>query len=129
MVLATGRPRAAAKRNAHPVSGQRRATSFDIAQLAGVSQPTVSRALHGGTTVSRATRQRVEAIARRLNYSVDRSAATLQFAGVVSATRGRLGADHEDSRRADGRILLGCGDYADNQRLVDMVGQGTHCVR
>ncbi|KQU55687.1 LacI family transcriptional regulator [Sphingomonas sp. Leaf339] len=60
------------------MSGQRRATSFDIAQLAGVSQPTVSRALRGSTTVSAATRQRIETIARELNYSVDRSASNLR---------------------------------------------------
>src|SRR3546814_13551127 len=49
-------------------------TSFDIAALAGVSQPTVSRALRGDRTVSEATRKRVEAIARQLNYAVDKNA-------------------------------------------------------
>ena len=53
-------------------------TSFDIAQLAGVSQPTVSRALRGSSTVNLATRQRIEAIARQLNYTVDRSASNLR---------------------------------------------------
>ncbi|WP_093332831.1 LacI family DNA-binding transcriptional regulator [Sphingomonas rubra] len=60
------------------MSGQRRATSFDIAHLAGVSQPTVSRALRGSPTVSAATRARIEAIAKQLNYSVDRSASNLR---------------------------------------------------
>lgn len=60
------------------MSGQRKATSFDIAHLAGVSQPTVSRALRGSPTVSASTRQRIEAIARQLNYSVDRSASNLR---------------------------------------------------
>jgi DNA-binding LacI/PurR family transcriptional regulator len=60
------------------VTVQRKATSFDIAHLAGVSQPTVSRALRGSPTVSPATRQRIEAIAKQLNYSVDRSASTLR---------------------------------------------------
>nr|WP_233150696.1 LacI family DNA-binding transcriptional regulator [Sphingomonas sp. BT553] len=46
--------------------------------MAGVSQPTVSRALRGSTTVSAATRQRIETIARELNYSVDRSASNLR---------------------------------------------------
>ncbi len=53
-------------------------TSFDIAALAGVSQPTVSRALRGDRTVSEATRLRVEAIARQLNYTVDKNASSLR---------------------------------------------------
>ncbi|PAX09268.1 LacI family DNA-binding transcriptional regulator [Sphingomonas lenta] len=57
---------------------QRKPTSFDIAHLAGVSQPTVSRALRGSPTVSPATRQRIEAIAQRLNYTVDRAASNLR---------------------------------------------------
>ncbi|WP_225206380.1 LacI family DNA-binding transcriptional regulator [Novosphingobium huizhouense] len=53
-------------------------TSFDIAYLAGVSQPTVSRALRGSKAVSLATRQKVEAIARQLNYTVDKNASSLR---------------------------------------------------
>lgn len=60
------------------MSAQRKSTSFDIAQAAGVSQPTVSRALRGSPTVSPATRQRIEAIAKQLNYTVDRSASNLR---------------------------------------------------
>lgn len=53
-------------------------TSFDIAYLAGVSQPTVSRALRGSKAVSLATRQKIEAIARQLNYTVDKNASSLR---------------------------------------------------
>jgi DNA-binding LacI/PurR family transcriptional regulator len=56
-----------------------KATSFDIAYLAGVSQPTVSRALRGSPRVSEETRQRILAIASELNYKVDKNASNLRF--------------------------------------------------
>ena len=55
-----------------------KATSLDIAHLAGVSQPTVSRALRGGASVNPETRQRILAIARQLNYKVDKNASNLR---------------------------------------------------
>ena len=57
---------------------ERAPTSFDIAHLAGVSQPTVSRALSGSPSISEATRLRIEAIARQLNYKVDKAASSLR---------------------------------------------------
>jgi DNA-binding LacI/PurR family transcriptional regulator len=57
---------------------QGRPTSFDIAQLAGVSQPTVSRALRGSPAVSEATRRRVQAIAAEIGYTVDKNASSLR---------------------------------------------------
>src|SRR5215470_5613742 len=51
-----------------------KATSHDIAYLAGVSQPTVSRALRGSPMVSEETRRRIETIAQQLNYKVDKNA-------------------------------------------------------
>jgi len=53
-------------------------TSFDIAYHAGVSQATVSRALRGSPLVSLETRRRVQAIAKQLNYKVDKNASNLR---------------------------------------------------
>jgi DNA-binding LacI/PurR family transcriptional regulator len=44
-----------------------RATSIDIAYLAGVSQSTVSRALRGSPTVNEETRKRIEEIAHKFS--------------------------------------------------------------
>lgn len=46
-------------------------TSRDVAKLAGVSQPTVSRALRGDSRIAQATRERVRAAASALGYSPD----------------------------------------------------------
>ena len=56
-----------------------KATSLDIAYLAGVSQPTVSRALRGSPMVNEDTRQRILRIARELNYKVDKNASLQQL--------------------------------------------------
>ena len=53
-------------------------TYFDIAHLAGVSQSTVSRALNDSPLVNIATRQKVQEIARELNYQVDKNASNLR---------------------------------------------------
>ena len=61
-------------------------TSLDIAHLAGVSQPTVSRALRGSPMVNEETRKRILAIAEQLNYKVDKNASGLrrQHAGTLA---------------------------------------------
>src|SRR5688572_22832099 len=150
-----------------------KATSFDIAYLAGVSQPTVSRALRGSPTVNEETRKRILAIATELNYKVDKNASSLRrqqsytlallffedptpddslinpfFLSMLgSLTRacgakgydlivsfqeqsGNWHAEYEDSKKADGIILLGYGDYVEySSRLSELVEQGTHFVR
>lgn len=150
-----------------------KATSFDIAQLAGVSQPTVSRALRGSSTVSEHTRKRIEAIAKQLNYTVDKNASNLRLKetrtlallffedptpdetginpfflsmlGSITRTCAQRGydllisfqqlssdwhVDYEDSRKADGIILLGYGDYElYRAKLEKLVQQETHFVR
>lgn len=152
---------------------QSKPTSFDIAYLAGVSQPTVSRALRGSPSVSPETRKRIEAIAAQLHYKVDKNASNLRFQhsntlalllfedptpddsqinpffltmiGSLTRACARRGydllvsfqqlsgdwhKDYEDSRKADGIILLGYGDYvAYVPRLEQLVLQGTHFVR
>ncbi|HZF96948.1 MAG TPA: LacI family DNA-binding transcriptional regulator [Pseudoxanthomonas sp.] len=63
-----------------------KATSLDIAHLAGVSQPTVSRALRGSPMVNEETRRRIRAIAEQLNYKVDKNASNLrrQHSGTLA---------------------------------------------
>jgi DNA-binding LacI/PurR family transcriptional regulator len=56
----------------------RKPTSFDIAYLAGVSQPTVSRALRDSPAVSKATRDKIKQIAKELHYTVDKNASSLR---------------------------------------------------
>jgi DNA-binding LacI/PurR family transcriptional regulator len=151
---------------------QRRPTSFDIAALAGVSQPTVSRALSGNPAVSEETRRRVLEAAEQLHYTVDKNASGLRrqraktlallffeegpdtavlnpfYLSLVGPMVRRCAAqgydllisiqqlssdwhvDYEDSRKADGIILLGYGDYLEYRpKLEQLVARGAHFVR
>src|SRR3569623_1446080 len=147
---------------------QRRPTSLDFAALAGVSQPTVSRALSGNPSVSAATRARVLAAAEKLHYKVDNNASGLRrrqsrtlallffeddsnagalinpfylsmLGPMVRRCAGRgydllisfqqLSSDwhveYEDSRKADGIILLGYGDYLQYRpKLEQLIAHG-----
>lgn len=149
-----------------------KATSFDIAYLAGVSQSTVSRALRNSPQVNQETRDKVHAIAKQLNYKVDKNASNLRkqrsstlalllfedpttdeslinpfflsMLGSITRACAKRGqdllvsfqqlsddwhADYEDSKKADGIILLGYGDYIDyEEKLAKLLAQKTHFV-
>ncbi len=137
-------------------------TSRDIAEIAGVSQATVSRALRNSPLVRKETRERVQQIARELNYFVNRNAAGLRtqqsntiallifdetggtdaqinpfflsMLGYITRSAAKHGYDvlislqqltddwhveYQASRRADGLILLGYGDYVDYREKLD----------
>ncbi len=69
-----------------PMKASRRVTSNDVARAAGVSQPTVSRALRGDPRIAANTRRHVAEVAERMGYHPDEK-------GRALATRstGRVG--------------------------------------
>jgi DNA-binding LacI/PurR family transcriptional regulator len=73
----------------------------DIARLANVSKPTVSRVLNGSPLVSPETRERVLAVARAQGYAVNRNAQRLRQlrAGTVAVVLDF--APHREGRIAD----------------------------
>ena len=95
-----------------------RATSYDVARLAGVSQSAVSRAFRDGGSISRATRDKVEKAARELGYSPSHIARSLitqrtRMVGVVMTdTTARNTSDVlrylSDSIQASGSRMLLC---------------------
>jgi DNA-binding LacI/PurR family transcriptional regulator len=134
------------------VIGKSKVTAFEIAKIVGVSQPTVSRALRGDSSVSEATRKRVIEVAAEMKYSVDLNASRLRtqrtdiialviicregedranvnpfylsLLGCIAAaaadqgytlivsfqgSSGPLFSEFEDSRQADGIIVIGSG--------------------
>lgn len=155
------------------MSTKHKATSLDIAHLAGVSQATVSRALRGSALVSDDTRRRVQAAARQLHYTIDKNASNLRsrhcatlallisedptaddshinpfflsMLGSITRACAQQGhdllisfqqlsedwhADYVDSKKADGIVLLGYGDYlAYRHKLQSLLSRGTPAVR
>jgi LacI family transcriptional regulator len=108
-------------------------TSHDVARLAGVSQPTVSRALRDDPRLSEETRRRVRAAADQLHYvpsQLGRSLST-RVAGQVGIVVGDLRNPfylevldklHEALRSAEVRMLVLTPDTDDRvplERLVD----------
>lgn len=67
-------------------------TSHDVAQLAGVSQSTVSRVLTGDSAVRETTRQRVLAALEELNYAPNVAARTMKTGrtGAIAVVISRL---------------------------------------
>ena len=155
------------------MANREKSTSLDIADLAGVSQATVSRALRGSPMVNEKTRERILEIARQLNYTVDKNASNLRtrqthtlallffedptadesninpfflsMQSWITRTCSERGydllvsfqqmthnwhADYADSRKADGLILLGYGDYTEYRCKLDTLLQSqTRFVR
>jgi LacI family transcriptional regulator len=110
-------------------AGRRLPTSHDVALEAGVSQPTVSRALRGDPRVTEATRTRVLLAAERLGYVTSdrgRSLATRRTSriGVVVEDLDNpfylelLDELHERLERADVRMIVFTPNRNDPERVA-----------
>lgn len=79
----------------------KRATMADIARLANVSKPTVSRVLSGGAAVTAEISDRVRAVAAAQGYAVNRQARKLRQARVNSVAVVLDFSSHRAGRIAD----------------------------
>ena len=70
-----------------------RATSFDVAALAGVSQSAVSRAFTAGSSIAEDKRQKILEAARKLNYVPNSIASSLttKRSNIVAVILGNMG--------------------------------------
>jgi LacI family transcriptional regulator len=107
-------------------------TSHDVARLAGVSQPTVSRALRGDARLSAETIRRVQGAAELLHYVPSRRGRSLstrssgQIGIVVSTLRNSfylevLDALHTALRRVERRMLVLTPDAHDQIEIEELV--------
>jgi LacI family transcriptional regulator, galactose operon repressor len=110
-------------------------TSFDVARLAGVSQPTVSRALRGESGVAADTRRRVQEAAAELGYVTSQlgrglSTRTTHRIGVVAAELTNpfypylVAPLHAELERAGYRSVLFV-EGADDPLTVDELADGS----
>lgn len=110
-------------------------TSHDVARLAGVSQPTVSRALRDDTQVSAETRRRVRDAALRLGYVPSQRGRTLstRSTGHVALVVGALGnpfyteaVEHLHARlSAVGRRVVVLTDEPSTSPALDALADGS----
>lgn len=107
-------------------------TSHDVARVAGVSQPTVSRALRDHPDISVATRQRVKAAAAQLHYVPSQlgrslSTRTTRRIGIVAAELTNpfypalLAPLHEALGRAGYSAILVTGAAAESPEVAALV--------
>lgn len=87
----------------------RRSTAWDVAELAGVSQSTVSRVFTGSARISTPTRERVLQAARELDYIPDKRASRLRSGqiGVIAVVVVTRSQDSAQEINPFAYILLG----------------------
>ena len=67
-----------AKQDVDELSTDNKLTLVGLAKLAGVSTSTVSRALHDNPLIKQETRERIQALAKQHNFSLNRAASRLR---------------------------------------------------